>query len=419
MPLTVVGISHETAELATRERLAFAPDQLASELRDLQQLAGIRGGCIVSTCNRSELYISSDSTDPAPLLHWLAKSRDVSEAELQRCAYIHHEQQAARHLFRVASGLDSMVLGEPQILGQLKQAYQSAQDALPGHVGSGELQLLFESGFRVAKQVRTETDIGAHPVSVAFAATRLAQQIFADFSGLTALFIGAGETIELACRHLVELGLQRPIIANRTVENAQALATEFHGAAIALEDVPLQLPNVDIIISSTASSDIVLSFDTIKTGLKKRRHRPLFIVDLAVPRDIDPRAEKFDDVYLYAVDDLQHVIQEGQRSREQAAVQAEQIIHREVDVFLQQSRSRDAAGTIKALRERALADRDELLIQAQKTLENQGPEAALELLAHRLTNKLLHEPTKQLSAAAASGDTDLLEHAQRLFGLEN
>lgn len=416
MPLTVIGISHETAELATRERLAFEPDQLENELQSLQQVAGVHGGCIVSTCNRSELYLAVDDANDKSLISWLAKSRGVPEAELRRCAYVHHEQHAARHLFRVACGLDSMVLGEPQILGQLKQAYQQAQEA---QVGSSELQQAFESSFRVAKQVRTETDIGAHPVSVAFAATRLAQQIFADFSGLTALFIGAGDTIELACRHLVELGLQRPIIANRTVERAQALATEFHGAAIALDDVALQLPNIDIIISSTASRDIVLGYDAIKAGLKKRRHRPLFVVDLAVPRDIDPRADKFDDIYLYAVDDLQHVIQEGQRSREAAAIEAEQIIHRAVENFLQQRRSRDAAATITALRNRALADRDELLAQAQKTLESQGGEAALELLAHRLTNKLLHEPTKQLSTAAANGDIELLEQARRLFGIQD
>ncbi len=320
-----------------------------------------------------------------------------------------------RHILRVASGLDSMILGEPQILGQMKCAYQCAAEA--GCVDS-LLSRLFQHAFSVAKQVRTDTAIGASPVSVAFAAVSLARQIFGDLAQQTALLIGAGETVELAARHLHEHGLGRMIVANRTVEHAHTLASLFNGYGIGLEEIPAHLAEADIVISSTASSTPILTLPAVKQALKARKHRPIFMVDIAVPRDIEPRIGELDDIFLYTVDNLQEVIQENLKSRQAAARQAEEMIDVQVNHFIAWQRSRDAVPTIRQLREQAESQRDEVLQKARQQLASgKDPVQVMEYLAHTLTNKLIHQPSTHLRQAGSDGRTDLLEAARELLNL--
>ena len=321
-----------------------------------------------------------------------------------------------QHILRVASGLDSLVLGEPQILGQIKDAYSTATQA--GTIGR-QLNRLFQHTFSVAKQVRTDTAIGASPVSVAFAAVSLAKRIFANLSEHTALLIGAGETTELVARHLADQGVKKMIVANRTVERAQILATQFSAEAIALSDMPERLVETDMIIASTASQLPILGKGAVESALKLRKHRPIFMVDIAVPRDIEPEVGDLDDVYLYTVDDLHEVIEEGRQSREEAAKQAEEIIKNQVDHFMGWLRSLKGVDTIRAFREQAEQKRDEQLAMAKKQLAaGKDPEQVMNDLARTLTNKLIHEPTAQLNQAAYSGRKDILNNARELFNLE-
>jgi glutamyl-tRNA reductase len=310
-----------------------------------------------------------------------------------------------------------MVLGEPQILGQVKSAYQAASEA--GTLGKN-LDRLFQHTFSVAKQVRTDTRIGESPVSVAFAAVSLSKQIFADLSKQTALLIGAGETIELVARHLHDSNLGRLIVANRTFERARDLATVFGGFAISLSEIPNHLAEADIVISSTASNHIILDHELVRRSLKKRKHRPVFMVDIAVPRDLDPAIAKLDDVYLYTVDDLQGIIQENLRSRQAAAEQAEEIIDTQVNQFMAWLRSQDSAASMRALRQQAEIVRDDILERARRQLE-QGKDAdqVLSFLANTLTNKLLHAPSTGLREAAAQGNIELVEAIKYLYKLED
>jgi glutamyl-tRNA reductase len=320
-----------------------------------------------------------------------------------------------RHLLRVAGGLDSMILGEPQILGQMKEAYQNASNA--GTLDAA-LERLFQHTFSVAKQIRTDTAIGESPVSVAFAAVSLAKQIFSDFEQHTALLIGAGETIELTARHLHEQQLGRMIIANRTPERAHQLAAQFNGYGIGLEEIPAHLAEADIIISATGSDRAILNRGLVKPALRQRKHKPVFMVDIAVPRDIDPSVAKFEDVYLYTVDDLQEVIRENLRSREEAAHQAEEIIDVQVERFMAWLRAQDAVSSIRSFRDQAGLKRDEVLAKAQQMLSNgKDPAEVLHFLANTLTNKLTHAPCVQIRRAAEAGDTLMLEAALRLFNL--
>jgi glutamyl-tRNA reductase len=308
-----------------------------------------------------------------------------------------------------------MVLGEPQVLGQLKDAYRIASRT--GSIGQ-MLSRLFQHAFRVAKQVRSNTEIGAHPVSIAFAAVRLAQQIFGDLAQRTALCIGAGNTIELAARHLHENGLQRMIVANRTLERTRNLAAEFNAYAITLADVPIHLDEADIIISATASQLPILGKGAIESAIRKRRHRPMFLVDLAVPRDIEPEAGSLDDVYLYTVDDLKGVVDDNLQSRKEAALQAEEIIEIQVFQFMEWLKSLDSVATIRALRDHAYGIRHEALEAARQQLRRgDDPEAVLQQITHTLTNKLLHTPSTRLRNAGAAGRDDLLQTARELFNL--
>ncbi|MCB1716864.1 MAG: glutamyl-tRNA reductase [Candidatus Competibacteraceae bacterium] len=416
MPLLALGINHKTAPVTIREQVAFPPERLSTALLDLRTNGGAHEAAILSTCNRTELYCNLASSDDAQrAVNWLSHYHALPLDQLQHYMYHYPDQKAVRHMLRVASGLDSMVLGEPQILGQVKTAYQAANKA--GTLGS-LLERLFQHTFSVAKRVRTDTAIGESPVSVAFAAVSLSKQIFADLSKQKALLIGAGETIELVARHLYENKIHRIIVANRTFERARSLATHYGGYAISLDEIPLHLAEADIVISSTASSTTLLDYDLVRQALIARRHRPMFMVDIAVPRDIDPKVAELADAYLYTVDDLQDIIAENIRSRQAAAKQAEEIVDTQVDHFMAWLRAQSSVNHIRSLRAQGEAVRDEVLARAMTQLQQgKDPAQALQFLANTLTNKLLHAPSTGLRQAAEQGDVELEETIKRLFKL--
>lgn len=413
MQLLTLGINHKTAPVDIRERLTFGPDIIVAALRSLLEQQAVDEAVILSTCNRTELYCALAGSSKAEISNWLAGFHGMEIETISPYLYGHEDKDAVRHLLQVASGLDSLVLGEPQILGQVKASYQTANDA--GATGK-LLGRLFQHTFSVAKQVRTDTAIGSSPVSVAFAAVSLARQIFSDLSSQTAMLIGAGETIELAARHLHQHGIGRMIVANRTVERAHTLAGQFDAYAVALTEIPAHLAEADIVISSTASPLPVLGKGSVESALKKRKHQPMFMVDIAVPRDIEAEVGNLDDVYLYTVDDLEEVIQENLRSRQEAAGQAVEIIDLHVGEFMGWLRSLDAFDMIKDYRGQAERTRDEVLQRAQRLLESgKSPDEALQFLAHTLTNKLLHTPSTRIRQAGYDGQSDLLKAANTLF----
>lgn len=415
MTFLTVGINYNTAPIAIRERLAFPADILDTALKSFCNFNKIDEAAILSTCNRTEFYYHSEVDNQEILLDWLAVNKQIQRQSFEPYLYVHKDSHTIRHMFRVACGLDSMVLGEPQILGQMKTAYQAAYEA--GTLGKN-LGRLFQHTFSAAKKVRTDTAIGSSPVSVAFAAVQLAQQIFDKLSEQTALLIGAGETIELTARHLHQHGIGRIIIANRTFDKAHALASQFDGYAIALNELPSHLAEADIVISSTASQLPILGKGRVESAIKKRKHKPIFMVDLAVPRDIEAEVEQLRDVYLYTVDDLQNTINENMDSRRRAAEQAEEIIDSEVEHFLGWLRAQGAQSTIRDYRSQAESIRDELLLKAITQLE-QGQAGAdvLQRLAHTLTNKLIHTPSVQLREAGANERHDLIAAAREIFKL--
>ncbi len=413
MPLLALGINHHTAPVEIRERVTFSPAQIEQALQQARALPGVDEAVIVSTCNRTELYCAVSEDYPDSLPGWLADFHGLEDAELKPYIYQHRDEEAVQHLFRVASGLDSMVLGEPQILGQLKSAFETACSVSGVKTLLGRL---FQHGFTVAKKVRTDTEIGSNPVSVAFAAVSLSKQIFGDLQPLHALMIGAGETIELAARHLRSQNIGGLTIANRTVERAENLAAELGGEAISIGQIPEHLPRADIVISSTASQLPILGKGATETALKKRRHRPIFMVDLAVPRDIEPQVSELDDVYLYTVDDLQEVIEENRRSREQAAQEAMDIIEVEVRHFGLWLRTHQSADEIRLLRQSADALKQECLDKALARLDKgEDAKQVLESLATNLGNKFLHGPTLRLRQAIKEDDRDTIALLQQLF----
>ncbi|HKM26473.1 MAG TPA: glutamyl-tRNA reductase [Thiopseudomonas sp.] len=415
MAFIALGINHKTASVAVRERVAFSPEQLVEALRQLCRVVGSREAAILSTCNRSELYLEVEHAQPHAVLEWLAQFHQVPVEDLQACAYVHQDDQAVQHMMRVACGLDSLVLGEPQILGQIKSAYAVAREA--GTLGP-ILGRLFQATFSTAKTVRTDTAIGENPVSVAFAAVSLAKQIFTDMSHSQALLVGAGETITLVARHLFEQGVKKIVVANRTLERATALASEFGAQAILLSDIPDALVNSDIVISSTASQLPILGKGAVERALKLRKHKPIFMVDIAVPRDIEPQVGELDDVYLYSVDDLHEVVTENLKSRQGAAKAAEELVVRGTSDFMQRLRELEAVDVLRAYRQQGERLRDEELARAQRALANgASPEDALAALARGLTNKLLHAPSVQLKRLSADGRCEALAVAQELFGL--
>ena len=413
MTFIAVGINYNTAPVAIRERLAFPAEILDSALKSLQTTQEVSEAAILSTCNRTEFYYHTTSDNQNSLINWIAANKNIEPGDFTPYLYSHHNSQSIRHMFRVACGLDSMVLGEPQILGQMKTAYQAACEA--GTLGKN-LGKLFQHTFSAAKKVRTDTAIGSSPVSVAFAAVQLAQQIFDKLSEQTALLIGAGETIELTARHLHQHGIGRIIIANRTYDKAHTLASQFNGYAIALSELPSHLAEADIVVSSTASQLPIIGKGMLESAIKKRKHKPIFMVDLAVPRDIEAEVEQLGDVYLYTVDDLQNTINENMDSRRRAAEQAEEIIDTEVEHFLSWMRSQGAQSTIRDYRTKAELTRDDMLQKALAQLNNGvAAEDVINRLAHTLTNKLIHTPSAQLREAGANDRHDLIAAARELF----
>ncbi|MCU7834309.1 MAG: glutamyl-tRNA reductase [gamma proteobacterium symbiont of Taylorina sp.] len=422
MSLLALGINHKTAPVKIREQLSFAPDTVPDALKDLVAQDAVNEAVILSTCNRTEIYCQLNCDDEATdktaeiLIQWLKDFHNTSETDISQYLYLHPNKDAVRHLLRVASGLDSLVLGEPQILGQLKSAFAVAKKSASV---SQMLHKLFQHTFSCAKQVRTDTAIGASAVSVAFASVSLAKQIFSDFNEHTALLIGAGETIELVARHLKESGIGRIIIANRTVEKAHLLAHEFDGYAIALSEIPAHLAEADIVISSTASQLPILGKGTVESAIKARKHKPIFMVDIAVPRDIEEQVSDLEDIFLYTVDDLKEIIDEGLKSRQEAALKAEEIIDIEVSHFMNWLRSLNSITTMCQYRELAGDVRDKAVNQAKKQLANGQPvEDVLEYLAHQLTNKLIHQPCIQIKQAGMDGRTELIDAAIELFDLD-
>lgn len=422
MSLLALGINHKTAPVKIREQLSFAPDTIPDALIELTSQGAVNEAVILSTCNRTELYCQLNSEDESAeeathaLIEWLKKHHDLVDTDISEYLYLHPDKDAVKHMLRVASGLDSLVLGEPQILGQLKTAFSVAN--ANGAIGQF-LHKLFQHTFSCAKQVRTDTAIGASPVSVAFASVSLAKQIFSDFQEHTALLIGAGETVELVARHLHESGIGRIIIANRTVEKAHTLAQEFDGYAIALSEIPAHLAEADIVISSTASQLPILGKGTVEAAIKIRKHAPIFMVDIAVPRDIEEQVGNLEDVFLYTVDDLKEIIDEGLKSRQEAALKAEDIIEVEVSHFMNWLRSLNSISTMCQYREQAEAVRDAVLENAKKQIENgKAVDQVLDDVVRQLTNKLIHKPCIQIKQAGMDGRTDLIDAAIELFDLQ-
>jgi glutamyl-tRNA reductase len=370
---------------------------------------------LLSTCNRTEIYLSGDISDEQ-LLDWLAASKRLERADLEVCYYCYRDHQAIRHMISVASGLDSLVLGEPQIFGQIKSAYSVGREA--GTVAA-DLNNAFQQAFAAAKRVRSETAIGQNPVSVAYASVSLAEQIFADLKNAHALLIGAGETIELVARHLQDKQVGQITVANRTLTRAQTLAEDFSAEAILLSDIPDYLHRADIIISSTASQLPILGKGAVESALKLRKHKPIFMVDIAVPRDIEPEVEELEDVYLYTVDDLEEVIQDNLRARQTAADLAMDIVDQEVKNWSAKQRALAVVDTIRAFRDSAELIRDAEVEKALASLERgQDSTDVINALARNLTNKLLHKPTTKLKQASEEGRDNTIDATHELFDLK-
>lgn len=415
MSLFALGINHQTAPVALRERVAFGGDTLGAALTQLRGLPGVREVALLSTCNRTEVYAVAD--DDTALAHWLSThpgdDAAVAGGSLQAYLYRHRDADAVRHLFRVATGLDSLVLGEPQILGQVKRAWASARAA--GVLG-GELDRVFQHAFVTAKRARSETRIGNSPVSVASLAVRLAQESFARPADSAVLLVGAGETIELAARHLAQAQVKRLLIANRTYAHAQELAARHGGIALPLDELDRHLFLADVVFSATASREPVIGREQVAAALAARKHRPMLLMDLAVPRDIAPEVAQLRDVFLYTVDDLERTLDDNRRGRREAAGDAEAIIDLQVDRFRESNAARGRLAPVKRLRAHGEAVRGEALARARQQLAaGQSPDAVLELLAHTLTNRLLHVPTAALRDAALRGDDTLADSLDALL----
>ncbi|MEW6695682.1 Glutamyl-tRNA reductase [Tepidimonas thermarum] len=413
-----LGINHQTAPLDVRGRFAFALDQVPEALRRFRAaLARQPEAALLSTCNRTELYCAADEPLIEPAIDWLAQTGGVSADTLMQHAYVLREDAAARHAFRVASGLDSMVLGEAQILGQLKDAVRAADAA--GALGT-TLHQLFQRSFAVAKQVRTSTDIGAHSISMAAAAVRLASQLFEDLRDIRILFVGAGEMIELAATHFAARQPRAMAVANRTLERGEKLAARFGAEVMRLSDLPARLHEFDAVISCTASTLPLIGLGMVESALKRRRHRPIFMVDLAVPRDIEAEVKALDDVYLYTVDDLAAVVQAGKDHRQAAVAQAEAIIDAGVQSFMHWLRQRDphagVVGLIRDLQAQSEAWQQAELARARRLLaKGASPEEALQALARGLTHKMLHGALAELHSGDEASRRHTADVVARLF----
>lgn len=425
MRLLAIGINHSTANVELREQLAFAPEVMQAALQSLlaslsqanesAQLDSAAEAVIVSTCNRTELIVSTEHNAEV-VIAWLAQFKSLPVEQFNEHLYLYENQEALKHLIRVAGGLDSMILGEPQIFGQMKSSYAVSRQVNALGV---ELEPIFQHVFAVAKKVRSDTAIGENPVSVAFAAVTLAQRIFADLSSVAVLLVGAGDTIELVAQHLINSGAKNVVVANRTLDRAQTLAGRLNAKAILLSDVPSSLGDFDIVISSTASQLPVLGKGAVEDALKSRKRRPIFMVDIAVPRDIEPQVADLPDVYLYTVDDLRDIIDHNVRLRVAEANKATEIVDAGVKEFATWQRSREATDLVVSYRSNIQSLRDEELERALQLLQSgKSPEEALSSLARALTQKIMHQPTVEMRNAAGLNNKALLESAKVLFGLE-
>ena len=413
--LLTLGLSHRNAPLDVRERVAFAEADLPDALTRLRGLPGIQEAAIVSTCNRTELITVGGEIDEQRLRDWWRRERQLPDGLIEHYQYAHRDHGSVLHSLRVASGLDSMIVGEPQILGQMKQSFALATAAKSlGPV----LLRLFPHSFAVAKVVRSHTQVGAHPVSVAYAAVQLARHIFSDFAQQTALIIGAGEMAELLARHLRGQGVSRVMIANRSLDRAQRLARDVGGYALPLADLPAHLAEADLLVSSTGARGLMIERPAVERALAKRRRKPMFMIDLAVPRDIDPKIAELEDVYLYTIDDLRQVVAENLKLRENEARQAEALVEEYAAGFNRWLEARDAAPTIRALRDQARSHRDEVLDKGRRMLAaGKTPDEVMAFVADALTNKLVHAPSAALRHADAVEQALLLNSARKLFDL--
>ncbi|MEK9822942.1 MAG: glutamyl-tRNA reductase [Gammaproteobacteria bacterium] len=417
MNLLIVGINHTSAPVEMREQVAFTPEQLVDALKTLAHHADLSEVAILSTCNRTEVIATSPSIDTQAIVNWLANYHGLNVTDLSPSIYEKLNKDAALHAVRVACGLDSMVIGEPQILGQVKEAYEHARRI--GTLGT-ELQHLSQTTFRIAKRVRTETSIGENTVSVASTAVTLAGRLFSDLPACHILLIGAGDTSELVGQHLLSAGINQITIANRTLENARRLAHELGGTAIDLQSIPAKLPEADIVIASTAARLPVLGKGVVERALKSRKHRPILMVDLAVPRDIEPEVAQLRDIYLYSVDDLQEIIEANLSDRLQAADAAEQIVTEEVSAYRSRHETRHVDATM--VRFRALHEnikQDELNKALSRLERGVDPAEVMSQLANQLTNKFLHAPSAGIRDAASNGSDERLAAIRDLYDLDD
>jgi glutamyl-tRNA reductase len=417
LAILAYGINYRTAPVEFRERIAFPEDKVSGALKAAtNNIPTVTEAAIISTCNRTELYLALDPNNERQVVQWLADTRQVPVEELDAVAYSHWDQDAARHLIRVASGLDSQVLGEPQIMGQVKSAVDLAREA--GTVGT-ELSLLSRITISAAKRVRTDTDIGRNPVSVAYAAVTMARQIFTNLQDTKALLLGAGDTIQRVAEHLSEAGVAGLAIANRTLVNAESLAARFDALPLQLTDVASHLADYDIVIAATGSSLPVVGKGALEAAIKQRRHKPIFVVDIAVPRDIEPEAAELPDVYLYTIDDLTDIIEQNVRSRREAAANAESLVEDGANHYLRERRAHHGQALLRRFRDQAAGIQQAELEKAMRGIANgDDPTAVLEQFSRSLTNKLIHAPTSAIRNAAADGRADLLEYLKTLYHLD-
>lgn len=419
MSIIAVGINHKTAPVSVREKISFNPDALSTALQSMLDSVQCKEAAILSTCNRTELYlVQDDTTDKTQerLINWLEQYHNVPASTILPSLYIHQDQQAVNHMMRVACGLDSLVLGEPQILGQMKQAYNQAKAA-----GSMALVMdrLFQRTFGVAKQVRTDTEIGSSAVSVAFASVSLAKHIFAKLENARVLLVGAGETIELVAKHLYENNVSKITVANRTIAKAELMASKIGAEVITLAQIPERMSESDIVISSTGSTLPIIGKGMVEHALSKRKHQPIFMVDLAVPRDIEEQVADLEDVFLYTVDDLQTIIAQNMEGRRKAAIEAESIVNTQSNSFMSWLRGLNTQDTVVSYRKQCLESRDQLLEKALIQLKgDKTPEAVLAELATKLTNKFMHAPTSALQSAAQGGELDKLIYLRDIFDID-